>query len=125
MHAQVQQSKQLEIAACLASVERMIERLKLLVEEFDRKIIKSGYRGPPVESLDHAITFSELRSLDLLCKDALERALPEYPNYSANWYVNRDKELGSPGEAHSQFLQKKQVLVALSILDNESLVKQE
>jgi len=93
-------AKHSEIAACLASIERMIERLKLLTEEYDQWR-KAGYPGSAA-SLKHAISFPELRELDRLCKGALERALPEHPTYAQNWYVNEDEGSGSPEDIHSE-----------------------
>jgi hypothetical protein len=98
-----------EIAACLASIERMIERAKLLTEEYDRHR-NAGYPGSSA-SLKHAISFPELRALDRLCKDALERALPEHPTYAENWYVNENTGLGSPENIHSEFVKKKQIML--------------
>jgi hypothetical protein len=98
-----------EIVACLASIERMIERAKLLTEEYDRHR-SAGYPGSSA-SLEHAISFPELRSLDLLCKDVLERALPEHPIYAENWYVNENTGLGSPENIHSEFVKKKQIML--------------
>ena len=83
-----------EIAACLASIELMIERVKLLVEEYDQHR-KAGYPGSS-SLLKHAISFSELRELDRFCKDVLERALQEHPTFAENWYVNEDTAWGSP-----------------------------
>jgi hypothetical protein len=82
-----QDAKHSEIAACLASIERIIERSK---------------------ASPNAISYPELRALDLICKDALQRALPEHPTYAQNWYVNENKGSKSPDEIHSEFLQKRQ-----------------
>ena len=116
--------KHSEIAACLASVERMIERLKLLTEEYDQ-YRKAGYPGSSA-LLKHAISFPELRALDRLCKDALERALPEHPTYAENWYVNENTGLSSPEEIHSEFVKKRQImLMAQELLSAPSSVKAE
>jgi hypothetical protein len=87
----------------------MIERAKLLTEEYVR-YRNAGYPGSSA-SLKHAISFPELRTLDRICKDALERALPEHPTYAENWYVNENTGLGSPENIHSEFVKKKQIML--------------
>jgi hypothetical protein len=107
-----------EIAACLAGIERMIERLKLLTIEFDRHR-KAGYPGSAA-SLEHAVSFPELRALDRLGKDALERALPGHPRYAENYYVNENTGFSSPEDLLDEFLKKRQImLTALHVLDAE------
>jgi hypothetical protein len=102
----------LEVTACLASIERMAERARLLSSEFDR----NGRRG--AASLNNAISFPELCALDRLCKDALERALPEHPAYAANWHINENSGLSTPEEIHSELLKKKQILLtALHVIE--------
>jgi hypothetical protein len=103
-------SELVELTACLASIERMIERASLLSEEYERRIRSVDYNGPPVSSLEHAISFPEVRSLDLLCKDALERTLPDHPELSEKWYVHGDKGLDSPEDLHSNLVAKCSVL---------------
>ena len=87
----------------------MIERARLFTEEYDRHR-KAGYPGS-LESLKHVIGFPELRALDRLCKDALERALPEHPTYAGNWYVNENTGFGSPEDIHDELVQKKQIML--------------
>ena len=117
-------AKHSEIAACLAGIERMVERAKLFTEEYDQ-YRKAGYRGSPA-SLKHVISFPELRALDRLCKDTLERALPEHPTYAENWYVNENKGMSSPEDIHSEFVKKRQImLVAQELLSLSSSVKDE
>lgn len=102
----------------------MIERAKLLTEEYDRRIRKTNYQEPSASSLEHAISFPELRSLDRLCKEALIRALPEHPTYAENWYVNEDIGANSPEHVHSEFVKKKQImLAALHVLEAEAGLK--
>src|SRR4051794_38097024 len=103
-----------EIAGCLASIERMIERAKLLTEEYRRA--GRAKRPESSASLKHAISFSELRALDRLCKDAIERALPEHPTYAENWYVNENTGLGSPDDIYSEYLKKKQIMLIVQEL---------
>jgi hypothetical protein len=103
-------TKLIEIRACLASVERMIGRAQRLSVEYEQRIRKANYSGPPVESLEHVISFPEVRSLDLLCKDALERALPDHPQLTARWYVHDDVGFDSPEELHSDLLRKRTTL---------------
>ena len=55
-------SNKSELAACLASIDLMIERAKLLAETIE------AHPNQSVSSLPDAITFPEVRSLDLLCK---------------------------------------------------------
>jgi hypothetical protein len=106
-----------EIAGCLANIELMIERAKLLTDEYDR-YRKSGYAGSSA-SLKNAISFPELRALDRLCKDALERALPEHPTYAENWYVNENKGSSGPDDIHSELVKKRQImLVARELLQS-------
>ena len=99
----------IEIRACIASVERMIERTRRLTEEYDRRVRKADYKE--VSSLEHAISFPEERSLDLLCKDTLERALPDHPELAAKWYVHDNLCLHSPEDLHSDLVRKRTVLL--------------
>lgn len=101
----------IEIKACIASLVRMIERVALFVEEYDRRIRSVDISiAPPVSSLKYAISFPEVRSIDLLCKDALERRLPDYPEFAENWYVHDVKGLASPEEIHSDLSTKRVIL---------------
>lgn len=88
----------------------MIERCRRLTEEYDRRIRKANYGGPEVASLEHAISFPEVRSLDLLCKDTLERALPDHPELAAKWYVHDNVGMDSPEDLHSDLVRKRTVL---------------
>lgn len=97
-----------EIAACLAGIELMIERVKLLVAEYEQHR-KAGYPGSAA-LLKHAISFPELRALDRACKHALERALPEHLTYAENWYVNENDGLGSPEDIHIELVAKRQIM---------------
>src|SRR5262249_9399828 len=97
-------SNQSELAACLDSIDLMIERVKLLAEKMKR----NPYLD--VSSLPDPIAFSEVRSLDLLCKDTLERVLPQHPKYAASWYVNEDMGSTFVDSLHSELLRKKQIL---------------
>jgi hypothetical protein len=110
-----------ELTACLASIERMIERTSFLSDEYERRIRAVDYKGPPVSSLEHAISFPEVRSLDLLCKDALERALPNYPELSEKWYVHGNKGMDSPEDLHSDLVAKRSVLQhAIDLINAQS-----
>ena len=82
-----------ELAACQASVEAIIER-----------------------ALKHDLTlsFPEIRALDRLCKDALERALPELPHLADNWHINENKAVGNHDSVHSEFVKKRQILMLAS-----------
>jgi hypothetical protein len=102
---------QSELAACLGSIDLMIERTKLLAEEI------KAHPNQSVSTLSDPITFPELRSLDLLCKDTLERVLPQHPKYAASWYVNEDVGLTGADGLHSELLRKRQTLLhALALL---------
>ncbi len=104
------ESELVELTACLASIERMIERASLLSEEYERRIRSAGYKGTPVSQLEHAISFPEVRSLDLLCKDALERTLPDHPGLSEKWYVYGNKGIDSAEDLHTNLVAKRGVL---------------
>ena len=82
----------------------MIERARLLEQEYD----PDDDRDP--KSLTHAISFPEVRSLDLLCKGTLERFLPGHRELAEKWHVNANVGLGSPNELHSQLVAKRAVL---------------
>jgi hypothetical protein len=113
--------KLLEIRACLASVERMIIRAQRLSVEYDQRIRKANYAGPPIASLEHAISFPEVRSLDLLCKDALERSLPDHSELAGKWYVHDNVGFDSPEDLHSELLRKRTILqLALDIAETET-----
>ena len=120
----------IELRACLASLEQMIQRASLLSEEYDRRIRKVDYGGPPVSSLKYSISFPEVRSLDLLCKDMLERVLPNHPEIAAKWYVYGNKGVDSPEDLHSNLVAKRTTLQyaldlltagEISLADNASL----
>jgi hypothetical protein len=99
----------IELQACIASVERMIKRCERLVEEYDREVRKNDYRRS-VSSLENQISFPEVRSLDLLCKDALERAFPDHPDLASKWYVHDNKGFDSPEDLHSDLVRKRTIL---------------
>jgi len=99
----------------------MIERARLLSEEYEEKVRKTGYRTRS-ETLKYAITFSEVRSLDLLCKDALERTLPTHPKLASDWFVNDHNGMSSPEDLHRELLQKRQTLLhALNLVNAEAV----
>lgn len=99
----------IELRGCMASLERMIERARLLTEEFDRRCRKTNFAISP-ESLQCAIAFPEVRSLELLCKDTIERVLPDHPEIVANWYVHKDVGGDSPEDLHSSLIRKRAIL---------------
>ena len=80
-----------ELRACLISLEQMLDRARHLAVEYDEKIRKRDYKGSRVESLDNAISFPEVRSLDELCKDAIARSLQINGLFTAImvWIVRR------------------------------------
>lgn len=100
----------IELRACLASLEQMIERARLLTDEYDRRIRQQNYQGPPVAQLEHAISFPEVRSLDLLCKDTLERVLPSHPSLATEWYVHDDVGIAGPEDLHTDLVRKRSQL---------------
>ena len=104
------QRNAIDIGACLASINHMIARAARLTEEYDRRIRKANYGGPPVAALEHAIAFPEVRSLDLLCKDTLERALPNHPELASKWYVHDDVGMDSPEDLHSDLVRKRTIM---------------
>ena len=96
--------------ACLTSLEGMVDRAKKLVIEYDALIRKKDYKGPEVRDLAHAISFSEIRELDLLCKGALERYKVEYPELAQlaeHWYVHDSEGMDSPEELHTDLVRKR------------------
>jgi hypothetical protein len=82
----------------------MIERAKLLQQALRDETISD------VASLPYAISFAEVRSLDLFCKDALERSLPDNPQYAAKWFVNEERGTSGPGGLLQELRIKRQVL---------------
>lgn len=99
----------IELRACLASLERMIERARLLTEEYEVRVRQANDQTP-VKSLKYAIAFPEVRSLELLCKDTLERIFPDHPELTAKWYVHGNTGFDSPDDLHSSLLPKRAVL---------------
>lgn len=115
-----------EITACLASLERMIERAKLLSEEFELRIRSVDYKGPPVSSLEHAISFPEVRSLDLLCKDAIERTLPDHAGLAQKWYVHKDVGMDGAEDLLRDLVAKRAILQhALDLIQAKIAVRPE
>lgn len=85
----------------------MLQRAKRLEHEYQIKVRSVDIKhAAPVHTLEHVITFSELRSLDLLCRDALSRALPE-ANIADKWYVNERKGFSGPQDIVDEFSAKR------------------
>jgi hypothetical protein len=96
----------------------MIERVRLFSEEYERRIRSVDItHAPPISTLKHAISFAEVRSLDLLCKDALQRRLPEYPDLANKWQVYGMTGIDSPDEVHPNLAFKRTIVQhALSLI---------
>lgn len=111
-----------ELRACLSSIENMLDRAKKLTEEYnekvrDAKVVTDRNIDRLFLSLEHAISFPELRSLDLLCRDALERWLPDHENLVAQWHVHDYKGKENPEDIVIDLSQKRIILQhALSIV---------
>jgi hypothetical protein len=100
----------------------MLSRATRLAEEYDRRIRRVDIAiAPAVESLEHVIGFSELRALDLLCKGALIRALPDHPELAAEWHVFDSVGHESPQHVIASLSSKKTALVhGLALLGIEA-----
>lgn len=96
-----------ELRACLISLEQMLDRARHLAVEYDEKIRKRDYKGSRVESLDNAISFPEVRSLDELCKDAIARSLLDHPEIADQWSVHGDNGLDSPEDLVADLMFKR------------------
>lgn len=99
--------------ACLASLEDMIEKAGKFATEYDALIRKAEYKGPEVQDLAYAISFPEVRELDLLCRGALDRHKSEYPELAQlaeRWYVHDSVGMDSPEDLHTDLVRKRTVL---------------
>jgi hypothetical protein len=104
----VAQSGAAELRACLSAVDEMIERARLLSREYDRRVRgKDLPEAADPAHLEHAISFPEVRRLDQLCRDTLERFRPDLAH---DWYVNEDVGVASPEELHTDLVRKRQVV---------------
>jgi len=102
-----------EIQACLASLDEMLARARA----FDGKLKAQEKGGPRVDWVKDGITFSEIRSLDLRCKDVLERALPDYPDLAEKWYVHDHKGFEDAEDIqHDLAMKKAHLRHALNLL---------
>jgi hypothetical protein len=107
------ESELIELTACLASLEQMIKKSALFCQEYENR--RGTY--PPVEQLEHVISFPELRSLDLLCKDSIERYLPDNIELTEKWHVYGNKGSASPDEVYDDLIQKRTYLIqAINII---------
>lgn len=88
-----------ELRACLASVEEMAARAARLRDDIEL--------GVEPHLSEHAINFAEVRTLDLLCKEALAQALPAHPELAEDWHVVEEQDLGSASEVHTDLLKKR------------------
>lgn len=119
-------SELIELKACLASLESMIERQGLAVEEYERQKREGGYYVPPVPLPQYEITFPELRSFDLLCKDTLERALPGHSELAAKWYVHDNVGVSGPVDVYWDLVPKRVILQhALHLLEARTTLTSE
>jgi hypothetical protein len=103
-----------EIRSSLASLESMIDRAGKFVTEYDERIRdRPDARAEDIPMLDHAVSFPELRELDLLCKEALERHASEYPELAAlakRWYVHDNVGTDGPEDLRTDLVRKRAVL---------------
>jgi hypothetical protein len=108
-----------ELSACIATLERLLEKAKLLAREYEQQIrSRPGTRVADIENLPHAMNFSEVRSLDCLCLDALEKWLPDYPHLAKQWSVNQNTGFKSPeGLIDELVFKRTQLLHALALAD--------
>ena len=92
----------------------MIEQTQLFIAEYNDRPPKSSAEVPTYR---HAISFPELKSLALTCKEALERSLPEHPDLVENWYVPNDEDSAGPTEVLTDLTKKRTTLrQALNLL---------
>lgn len=98
-----------ELAACLASLDSLLSKVKRLVIEYDMKIRKNPRQTSDydVAQLENAISFAEVRSLDELCRDAIARWIPQRPEIAEEWFVNEFKGLGSPEDLERELEYKR------------------
>lgn len=96
-----------ELTACLASLDSLLSKARRLVKEYDAKVRKMGYPPGATESLENIIAFSEIRSLDELCTDALRRWLPFRPELANQWKINENKDLSSVEEVEFELFSKR------------------
>jgi hypothetical protein len=96
------------------SLETMLERARKLALEYDEQIRNRPDAKPEdVARLQHAISFPDLRELDLLCIAALERHAPQYPalaDLAARWYVHDETGTGGPDELRIDLERKRTIL---------------
>lgn len=93
----------------------MREKVRLLCQEFAdwRKLPINNRPDPSI--LKNAISFSELRELDIFCRNAIAISSPDL---AKRWYVMEEKELAGPEEIALHLSKKRVVLVqAISRVD--------
>jgi len=97
----------------------MLERAKKLAVEYDEKVRRRSIEtAAPVESLQHAISFPEIRGLDLLCHDAIVGALPGQPQLVEKWYIHGNVGFDSPEDLINDLVRKRIVLQhALALIE--------
>jgi hypothetical protein len=109
----VEERKLNEVGACLASLEKMIERAQRLSEVYDRP-------GREADERKYVMSYSEVRSLDLLCKDALERALPDHLELANKWIVHPKYDIQVPSDLLQDLLVNRTILQhAYSLIETE------
>lgn len=113
-----------ELRACLIHVQRMLDRARLLEEEYEEKIRRVPIEhAPEVSTLKHTISFPELRSLDLFCLDAIKRWLPEQDFLLGQWHTFGDTGHAGPGSVITNLLYKRSLLEsALALLESSTTV---
>ena len=92
---------------CLADLDSMIERAKLLCAEF-----KTWRELPQEQKIDPAlmknsISFAEVRDLDIRCRETLAQVNPVNPEEAQNWYINESMDLAAPEEMLTHLQQKR------------------
>lgn len=89
---------------------------------FEAEIEARNKGGPPVDFARDGIAFSELRSLDLRCKDVLERALPDYPELSSEWHVHAHEDSWGVGDVQRDLsIKKAQLAYAINLVSANSV----
>jgi hypothetical protein len=100
----------MELHACLLSLEDLLERTKEFRKEFEAWKA-SDYRHPKeISDLPHVISFGEVRSLDLLCRDAILRDVPGRRDLADQWYVNEPKGASGPSDLIHELVVKRGLL---------------
>ncbi|MCX6152627.1 MAG: TIR domain-containing protein [Candidatus Kapabacteria bacterium] len=110
-----------EIEACILLLDNFRKKAMLLEEEFAHS--RSNNFSTDPKNLPHAITFSEIKRMDILCTETLKKYFDHNSDFIKKWYINKNDGLSSPDDLICELGEKMTVLeFCKNLLQNETSI---